>query len=320
MKYSLNRVGVLSIGLIFIFLILSVSGCSVIKPAQLSLPADTPETIFLEDVPFFPQKRYQCGPSSLAMALAWSGLALTPDDLIVDVYTPNLEGSIQPSLISAARYHGRVVYLIGGAREMFLEVAAGHPVLVLQNLGLSWYPKWHYAVVTGYENRRKTIILHSGVNAAQRLSWRVFKNTWARADYWGLLILPADELPATATEEKYLRAVVGLEQVKQYEAAISAYQTALTRWPGSLSALMGLGNSYYAYGDLSSAARIFKQAVQLHPSDGMPLNNLALVLWEQGKKEQALQTIRRAIALGGSYKDIFEETLHAFEKSIEDDY
>jgi cytochrome c-type biogenesis protein CcmH/NrfG len=44
---------------------------------------------------------------------------------------------------------------------------------------------------------------------------------------------------------------------------------------------MGLGNSYYAQGDLSSAASAFNQAMQLYPSNGMPINNLAQVLWEQ---------------------------------------
>jgi hypothetical protein len=54
-------------------------------------------------------------------------------------------------MIGAARRHGRLAYLITGPDSMFEEVAAGHPVIVLQNLGLSWYPVWHYAVVVGYD-------------------------------------------------------------------------------------------------------------------------------------------------------------------------
>lgn len=281
---------------------------------ELSLPVDKPEEIFLEKVPFFPQEKYQCGPSSLAMVLAWTDLELSPEDLTADVYTPNLHGSLQPSLVSAARQYGRVAYPIAGSKELFAEVSAGHPVIVLQNLGLSWYPKWHYAVIIGYENGGRTIILHSGKKEAERLSGRVFQNTWARADYWGLLVLPTDELPATVTEEKYVSAVAGLERARQFEAAISAYKTALIRWPKSLSAWMGLGNSFYAQGDLSSAASAFKQAIQLYPSNGMPMNNLAQVLWEQGKKKQALETVRRAIELGGPFKFVFEETLQAFEQ------
>jgi tetratricopeptide (TPR) repeat protein len=309
-----RKAGGRATGLVFILLLFFSFGCSAWHPGKLSLPADMPEEIILEQVPFFPQEKYQCGPASLAMVLTWSGLELSPDDLTADVYTPDLHGSLQPSLISAARHYGRVAYPIKGPVEMFAEVSARHPVIILQNLGLSWYPRWHYAVVIGYKNKGREIILHSGVNASEPLSGRVFQNTWQRANYWGLLVLPTDELPAMVTEEKYLSAVAGLERARQFEAAISAYQTALTRWPQSLPAWMGLGNSFYAQGDLSSAASAFKQAMVLYPANGIPMNNLAQVLWEEGKKEQALQVIRHAIELGGPLTDVFEKTLHDFEQ------
>ncbi|MGB6289239.1 MAG: PA2778 family cysteine peptidase, partial [Desulfobulbales bacterium] len=291
------------------------SGCSLWRTDKFLYPADQSEEIFLAEVPFFQQETYQCGPSSLAMVLAWTGLELTPNDLTVDVYTPVLHGSLQPSLISAARLYGRIAYPIKGLKELFAEINDNHPVIVLQNLGLKWYPKWHYAVVIGYENSGKTIILHSGMNPAERLSIQTFQNTWSRSDYWGLLVLPPDELPAIVTEEKYLNAVAGLERTGQFETAISAYRSAISRWPQSLSAWMGLGNSFYAQGDLSSAASAFKQAMQLYPSNGMPINNFAQVLWEQGKKEQAMQAIRHAIELGGPFKSVFEETLQDFEQN-----
>jgi tetratricopeptide (TPR) repeat protein len=315
LKNILRQAGGLSTGLVFILLLLSPSGCSGLRGNKYSLPADTPEEILLADVPFFAQEAFQCGPASLAMVLVWTGLELSSDDLTAAVYTPTLQGSLQPSLISAARQYGRVAYQITGTKELFAEVSAGHPVIVLQNLGLSWYPKYHYAVVIGYENGGSTILLHSGKNSAAHLSGRVFENTWARADYWGLLVLPTDELPVMATEEKYLGAVAGLERAGQFEAATAAYKTALTRWPESLSAWMGLGNSFYAQGDLSSAADAYNQAMQLHPSNGIPLNNLAQVLWEQGEKKAALEKIRQAIKLGGPYKSVFEETLQDFEQS-----
>jgi Tfp pilus assembly protein PilF len=62
---------------------------------------------------------------------------------------------------------------------------------------------------------------------------------------------------------------------------------------------MGLGNSFYAQGDLSLAADALEQAFKLHPSNGMLLNNLSQVLWEQGEKEKALLAILHAIELGG---------------------
>lgn len=132
-------------GLVFILLLFSSSGCGVFPTGKLLLPADKPEEIFLEEVPFFQQEIYQCGPSSLAMVLAWTGIALTPNDLTDDVYTPNFHGSLQPSLISVARQYGRVAYPIEGSKELFAEVSARHPVIVLQNLDLSWYyPQMNY--------------------------------------------------------------------------------------------------------------------------------------------------------------------------------
>lgn len=314
MVYFFHKAYLLLVGLILFIVFLS-SGCGLRPADNLLLPADSSEEIFLESVPFFKQETYQCGPSSLAMVLSWDGLRINPDDLTDAVYTAKLHGSLQPSLISAARQYGRVAYPIKGMEELFEELNAGHPVIVLQNLGLKWYPKWHYAVVIGYENSGRKIILHTGIKEAARISKRLFQATWSQSDYWGLLVLSTDELPATVNEGKYLNAIAGLERAGQFELAASGYKTAINRWPKSLSAWMGLGNSLYAQGNLSFAASAFEQAIKLYPSNGMPLNNLAQVLWEQGKKEQALRTIHQAINLGGPLKEVFEETLQNFDKN-----
>jgi tetratricopeptide (TPR) repeat protein len=306
-----------AISLIFIIFLFPISGCSLWQTGKLSLPPENLKEVFIQGVPFFTQETYQCGPASLAMVLNWTGLELTPNDLTADVYTPDLKGSLQSSLISAARQYGRLAYPIQGLNELFAELNTGHPVIVLQNLGLNWYPRWHYAVVIGYADNGRTIILHTGTKKAEHISVRVFEHTWSHSDYWGLLVLPADELPATAIDEKYLNSVAGLERARQFEASVSGYTSAINRWPKNLAAWMGLGNSFYAQGDLSSAAAAFKQAYKLHPSNGMPLNNLSQVLWEQGQKEQALQAIRDAIELGGPFKPAFEETLEGFQQQRE---
>ena len=85
MVHIFQQIGSLTARLTFIILLFS-SGCSPWHADKLSLTVDEPEEIFLEEVPFFKQGTYQCGPSSLAMVLAWSGLELAPDDLTDDVY------------------------------------------------------------------------------------------------------------------------------------------------------------------------------------------------------------------------------------------
>ncbi len=268
----------------------------------------------VENVPFFPQEELQCGPAALAMALNWSGVAVEPAELTAEVYTPGLKGSLQNSLIGSARRHGRVAYPIAGIDALMSEIAAGQPVIVLVNLGFFWYPRWHYAVVTGYDQVEKKIILHSGLTAGEELSFWTFNNIWRRGDYWGLLVLPPDRLPAVAEENKWLSAVAGVEKAGQWQAAASGYAAALKRWDNSFIAWMGLGNSQFNLHELAAAADAFQQATQLQPENGIAYNNLANVLGEQGKRDEAVQAAQRAVELGGPFQDTFRQTLEDIKK------
>ncbi len=285
-------------------------GCATTSTEQWRQASDiVPPRQKLNAVPFYPQKEYQCGPASLAMVLSWSGLQISPDELTPQVYTPSLKGSLQPAMIAAARRQGRVAYPIRGAHVLLQEIAAGHPVIVLQNLGLSWIPVWHYAVVIGYDFDADVIILHSGVTSQKNTPLRTFENTWARGDHWGLLVLSPDRLPVTVEEKPWIEAVVGLERARQWTAAVKGYQIAIHRWPQSFPAHIGLSNSYYAMGDLVSATAILQATTARFPQEGVAFNNLAQVLWEQGKRNEALAAARRAVALGGPHAAQFQKTL-----------
>lgn len=267
----------------------------------------------LDTVPFHPQEAYQCGPAALAMVLNWTGVQIEPETLVPEVYTPSRKGSLQPALVAGARRHGQIAYPISGFEILFKEVAAGHPVIVLLNLGLSWFPKWHYAVVIGYDFSEKTVLLHSGRMPRHPVSLRTFAWIWGRGQNWGLLVLGPRDLPATAEEVRYLDAVLGLEQIDQWESAVAGYETALKRWPGSLGALMGLGNTLYAMDELGRAEKMFRKASRLHPTSASAFNNLAHVLYEQGQDQEALESARRAVALGGPLIDSYRKTLKEIE-------
>jgi hypothetical protein len=291
-----------------------LSGCAVLQrgdwPQGL---AGIPAQREIASVPFFPQDEYQCGPAALAMVLAWSDLAVEPADLTEKVYTASLKGSLQPAMIAGARRSGRLAYVISGTESLIREVAAGHPVIVLQNLGLPWIPVWHYAVAIGYDIPADELILHSGTDARKRTPLRLFENTWVRAEDWGLLVLNPGELPATAVEGKFVEAVLGLEKAKQPAAAVDGYRAALNRWPHNPAAVMGLGNSYYALGDLKNSEAAFRRAVALHPGSGAAWNNLADVLLRQGQKSEALDAARKAITLGGPGEESFQKTIEEIQ-------
>ncbi len=274
-----------------------------------------PKRVEIVDVPFYPQEKYQCGPAAMAMVLGWSGLALRPDELVDEVYTPARQGSLQTGLISAARRHGRLAYRFNGVEKLLGEIAAGHPVIVLQNLGTSWYPVWHYAVVVGFDRTADTVILHTGIDRARQDAWSRFLYTWERGQYWGLIVLTPGSLPADADENAYLNAVLGLEQARRWEAATQAYGAALERWPESLGALIGLANGHIAVGNWAAAEDTLRRAVDATPDSGDAANNLAHVLAQRGQREEALIWARRAVAIGGPHQAIYRQTLQEIEGS-----
>jgi len=287
-----------------------LSGCAGFHiSTKLKKTSGIPSRFELDAVPFFPQKAYQCGPAALAEVLQYSGLGITPENLTSEVFIPEKKGSLQTALIGAARRHGRIAYAVSDPEDLFKEVAAGNPVVVLLNLGLSWYPVWHYAVVIGYDLTEKTVVLRSGNIAREVLSFWVFENTWARSHHWGIIILRPDQFPAVVKEDRFTEAVFGLEKARRFDDAIDGYQTVLTRWPDSLSALMGIGNCYYALGELQSAETAFRKAIRVHPQSGSAFNNLAQILFELGQKKEALAAARKAVSLGGPLNSAYQKTL-----------
>ena len=282
-----------------------VSGLIERRPASLANSAEIAAT------PFFPQEDYQCGPASLAAVLAHAGRDATPESLLPEVYLPGRKGSLQAEMLAATRRHSLVAYPLAPRLEDLLrELAAGTPVVVLQNLALDWWPQWHYAVAIGYDLRRREVVLRSGVTRRLTMRLDTFEHTWARSGHWAMAALPPDQLPATAGESAYLAAVAALERVAP-AAARRGYETALARWPGSAAAHVGLGNASYAMRDLAGAAAAYLRATMEFPEAADAWNNLAQVLVELGRRAEALVAARRAVSLGGPRLPAYRETLDA---------
>jgi tetratricopeptide (TPR) repeat protein len=178
------------------------------------------------------------------------------------------------------------------------EVAAGQPVLVLQNLSLPMAPQWHYAVVVGYDRAAQTVLLHSGTTPRLALPLATFEHTWARSGRWAVRVTAPDRLPVTAEPDTWAAAVAPLERVNP-AAAAEAWRTALRRWPDHRISLLGLGNAAYAQGHLTQAAAAYGAAARAHADFADAWNNLAQVRLELGDRSGATEAIARAVALGG---------------------
>jgi hypothetical protein len=273
--------------------------------------ADLPVNVELEETPFYAQERYQCGPAALATVLAMHSVDVTPEELVDAVFVPSLNGSLPEEITATARRYGMLAYPLQPlVTDLMREVSQGNPVLVFQNLGTGWFPKWHFAVVIGYDLTSQEVILRSGTTNRWLTTLATFERTWSRSGYWALVILPAGSIPASARPERYLQAAYDLEASGRSSAALSAYRVATQRWPDVSTAWMALGNSLYASADYAQAEAAFRKVTRLATGDPKGWNNLAYTLLQNACPSQARLAASCAARLGPSdlnYLDTVQE-------------
>ena len=272
-----------------------ICGCAGIPESARELP-DPGIVVELTETPFFPQEQYQCGPAALATALSASGVEVSPDALVPKVYIPGRKGSLQVEMLAATRTSKRLPYVLDSSLTAIVrELQAGRPVLVLQNLGVSMIPRWHYAVVVGFDGSEGMVILRSGTEDRRLTRTKLFLRTWARSDFWAMVILRPGELPGEPDRERFLAAVADLEQVGMAAEASVAWRAALTEWPADPVARFGLGNSLVTLNQLDDAEAIYRELIAEHPDLVVARNNLAMTLHKQGRNREAMREIEVAL-------------------------
>ena len=303
------------LALALVLVLALLSGCATqTKALRSAVHADLPRQVELKNTPFIAQERYQCGPAALGMALRAAGFAVDADALVPQVYLPQREGSLQVEMLAAGRRNGAFSMALPPRMDALLaEIAAGTPVLVLQNLSLPIAPRWHYAVVVGYDLDRGDIVLRSGVTERMVMRMSTFEHTWARSGYWAMVTLAPGSLPKTAAEAATVEALVAYEKNSPPAAARQAYAAGAQRWPGNMALALGLGNTAYAAGDRAAAATAYQRATVLHPDSGAAFNNLAVTLMELGRLPEARAAAEKAVALGGQWRAAAQDTLASIE-------
>jgi tetratricopeptide (TPR) repeat protein len=298
----LSRALVLVAGAYLALLVLA--GCAPQSAAlRQSFPYDLLPRVELDAVPHFATaERYLCGPETLAAVLRHAGNATaTVESLTPQLYLPGRQGTLQIEMLAAARRNGASAFEIEPSMQGLLrELNGGTPVVVLLNLSLAVSPLWHYAVAVGYDADTQHIMLRSGPERRQIMPWSTFENVWGRSGFWGMAVLPAGKLPASASERQVTDALVAFERVAKPGEAVRAYEAALTRWPASLTLRVGLGNALYAANDKAAAVVAFRQAAEQHQSAAAWLN-LAQTLADLKQWAGARDAAARAVQLGGQW-------------------
>lgn len=294
-----------------------ISGCAPLQaPQSAALRSGThasslPVRVELTEAPFFAQERFQCGPAALATALTHAGLDTDPVELAEAVFLPAREGSLQADMIAGARRRGAVATVLPHSLDALLrEVAAGHGVVVLQNLGLRSAPRWHYAVLVGYDLARGEVILRSATTRREILPLATFEHTWARGGSWALAVLPPGEVPVAAREEDAVRAVAGFERIAPFESRVLAWRGLVQRWPGSVAATVGLANALAGADRMREAAEVLQAGGVLIDS-AVVWNNLARLRLALGEPAAARHAAQQAVQRAESSEPAWLDTVQA---------
>jgi len=156
--------------------IASMAGASTLPALQLK-------------VPFYPDRTDQCGPATLAGVLTFWGKPIEPKQLREEMYLAKLHGTLPMDLVLTAKNHGLKTEMVRGDLDILRsELSAGRPVLAMLNTGFSAVPVDHYVIVTGLDDRRGGVIMHSAGKQNQYMSNKKFLKQWEKTDYWTLLM------------------------------------------------------------------------------------------------------------------------------------
>jgi len=283
---------------------LFLSGCLSVPPQTAMLLANPPDISLkhqITGVPFYPQEDYFCGPTTLSEVFNFYGLTKTPQQIAPALFIPDLQGSLQIEMVAAARQQGLLAYAESGNLTQLLSLVSENiPVIVLQNLSTSWYPMWHYAVVTGYDLDNQQIVLHSGSHKNRIAELKVFERTWLRGQYWLLAVVPPDIKSSHFDRFIYASAAQDLLSVGESTAGINALENATRQWPDYWLSYFLLGNYYLAI-DNAKATFWYQQGLnysaQQPEQQGAYLNNYAYSLSVSGCKQRAMEMIKKALQL-----------------------
>jgi tetratricopeptide (TPR) repeat protein len=271
----------------------------------------------LRGVPFFPQTPFHCGPAALATVLVHAGFRTSPEQLADAVFLPSREGALQLEMLAAARRAGALaVPLPPGMESLWREVAAGTPVVVLQNLGLAIAPRWHYAVAVGYDVAAREALLRSGTTEREVMSFDLFDRTWARSGRWAFAALPPGHLPLTAREDDAAQAAVAFERAAAPSAVLRSYEAVLGRWPDNALAGLGLGNVRARLGDWRGAAGAFERVARRYDS-AAAWHNLALARRQTGDIAAARVAAHRALERALSDEPQWLDAARALQSQLE---
>lgn len=182
-----------SLFFLFSFLIVSVISC--IRPDSENvikgIRQDPSAGSFIEGVPFFPQEESMCGPASLASVISYWGPGADMKEVAKEVYEEKLKGTLPMDILIYAKEKGLDArYYKGGLEDLKKRTAEKTPLILFLNLGYEFYPAGHYIVVTGYNEKARSVLAHSGLKKDAVFTYDELVRDWGKTGFSTILIKP----------------------------------------------------------------------------------------------------------------------------------
>ena len=141
----------------------------------------------IENIPFYPQTSYQCGPASLAGVLNYWGVKVTTDKIAGEIYSSSARGTLDIDMVLYAQRKGLLsTQYEGNIEDVRKHIDSRHPLIVLVGYGFSLIQKNHFMVIIGYNDHG--VIVNSGKDNNKFIPEKDFQKSWERTKFWTLLI------------------------------------------------------------------------------------------------------------------------------------
>jgi hypothetical protein len=220
-------------------------------------------------------------------------------------------------MLAAARRHGLISYPLAPRFEDVLrEIAAGTPVIVLQNLGDLAVRQLALRGCRRIRPRQRRAFPAFRRKGAAGTADGVHEFVWKKSDYWAMVACRPTGFPATAEESRWLASIAALERVGNARAAASPMRPSSSAGRKTSTLRSGLPTPTTPPGELKDAETVLRAALARQPDSVVVLNNLAQTLSDEGKNAEALALVERAVALGGPFASAVSETRELILKRI----
>lgn len=285
-----------------LFLALLLTSCITTTPKTQHT---SPTATVIPNVPMHHWGIESCGAGSLSTVLQHYGDATTMQSW--DASLPKTRGGVLTiDMLLAARKAGFDAQLVTGTPAIVeQELQAGRPVILMLQVVDSpgkHYDFFHYIVADGIDPAAGLVRMQFGDGKGRWTTFDRLEKAWSGGAHAAILIHPGNASDA-------LRAAVALEDAGKYTDAARAYRTILAQHPDSLLAWTNLGNAEVQLGNRAEAEEAFRKALAIDGTSRDALNNLAWLLYESKRYDEAESLARKAVAQHGPDSYLVLDTL-----------